>query len=58
LQFCKGKKTLVFTQNTNLNNLLYNQFVEHGIENTLMYYSINETEYNRSEKVDIFRDNK
>ena len=58
LQFCKGKKTLVFTQNTNLNNLLYNQFVEHGIENTLMYDSINETEYNRSETVDIFRDTK
>lgn len=56
LQFCKGKKTLVFTQNTNLNNLLYNQFVEHGIENTLMYDSINETEYNRSETVEKFRD--
>jgi superfamily II DNA or RNA helicase len=56
LQFCKGKKTLIFTQNTNLNNILYNQFVENGIENVFMYDSVNLTEYNRSETVNKFRD--
>lgn len=56
LQFCKGKKTMVFTQNTNLNNILFNQFIEHGIENTFMYDSMNLTKYNRTETVDKFRE--
>lgn len=56
LQFCKGKKTLIFTQDTNLNILLFNQFVKAEIENTFMYDSMNWTEFSRKETVDKFRD--
>ena len=55
-QFCKGKKTLIFTQNTNLNLLLFEQFKEAGIENTFMYDSMNWTEFDRKQTVDKFRD--
>ena len=57
-QFCKGKKTLIFTQDTNLNLLLFEQFINAGIENVFMYDSMNETQYNRAETVDKFRDTK
>ena len=56
LEFCKGKKTLIFTQDTNLNILLFNQFIAAGIENTFMYDSMNWTEYSRKETVNKFRD--
>jgi superfamily II DNA or RNA helicase len=56
MEFCKGKKTLIFTQDTNLNILLFNQFIAAGIENTFMYDSMNWTEYSRKETVNKFRD--
>lgn len=54
-EYCKGKKTMVFSQNTTLNLLLYNQFISDGIENVFMYDSVNETKYGRSEVVEKFR---
>ena len=54
LQFCKGKKTMIFTQDTNLNNILFEQFKD--IPNCFMYDSVNETEFSRSETVNKFRD--
>lgn len=56
MEYCQGKKTMIFTQNTTLNLLLYNQFVEAGVENCFMYDSVNDTEFTRSETVDKFRD--
>lgn len=56
LEYCKGKKTLVFTQDTNLNLLLFNQFKDAEIENTFMYDSMNLTEFSRKETVEKFRD--
>ncbi len=55
LEFCKGKKTLIFTQNTNLNNILFEQFKQAEIDNVFMYDSVNWTEHSRSEVVDKFR---
>lgn len=55
LEFCKGKKTLIFTQNTNLNNILFEQFKQAEIDNVFMYDSVNWTGHSRSEVVDKFR---
>lgn len=52
---CVGKKTMIFTQNTTLNLLLYNQFVDAGIENCFMYDSVNESDYSRSDVVEHFK---
>jgi len=56
--YCKGKKTMIFAQNTTLNLFLYNQFVDAGIENCFIYDSVNDTKYNRSEVVEKFRNTK
>jgi superfamily II DNA or RNA helicase len=55
LEYCKGKKTMIFTQNTTLNKYIYNIFVEAGVPNCFMYDSVNDTEYGRSEVVELFR---
>lgn len=55
-EYCEGKKTMIFTQNTTLNLHLYNQFIEAGIPNCFMYDSVNDTDYSRSEVVSKFRD--
>jgi superfamily II DNA or RNA helicase len=55
LEYCKGKKTMIFTQNTTLNKYIYDIFVEAGVPNCFMYDSVNYTEYGRSEVVELFR---
>jgi len=55
LEYCKGKKTLIFTQDTKLNLLIYEQFLNNGIGNCFMFDSVNETQFNRNEVVDKFR---
>ena len=57
-EYCSGKKTMIFAQNTTLNLFLYNQFVDAGIENCFMYDSVNDTDFNRSEVVEKFRNTK
>jgi len=47
---------LIFTQDTKLNLLIYEQFILAGIENVFMYDSMNETKFSRSEAVEKFRD--
>jgi superfamily II DNA or RNA helicase len=54
-EHCQGKKTMIFTQNTALNLHLYSQFVDEGIENCFMYDSVNDSEYNRDQVVEKFR---
>ena len=55
LEFAKGKKTMVFAQNTTLNKFIYEMFINADIPNCFMYDSINETKFNRTEVVDKFR---
>ena len=57
-QYCKGKKTMIFTQNTKLNKFLFDMFQESGVENCLMYDSVNDSNYSRSEVVEKFRSTK
>jgi superfamily II DNA or RNA helicase len=54
-EYCKGKKTMIFTQNTTLNKYIYDIFVEAGVPNCFMYDSVNDTYFNRSEVVEKFR---
>ena len=54
-EYCKGKKTMIFTQNTTLNKFIYDLFVEACVPNCLMYDSVNESDYSRSEVVEKFR---
>ena len=58
IEYCKGKKTMIFTQNTTLNLFLFNQFINAGVENCFMYDSVNDTDFNRSEVVELFRNTK
>ena len=55
LEYCKGKKTMIFTQNTTLNKYIYDIFVEAGVQNCFMYDSVNDTDFDRSEVVEKFR---
>jgi superfamily II DNA or RNA helicase len=54
-EYCKGKKTMIFTQNTTLNKYIYDIFVEAGVPNCFMYDSVNDTDFDRSEVVELFR---
>lgn len=53
--YCEGKKTMIFTQNTALNKALYEQFISEGVEDVFMYDSVNDTDMNRQEVVEKFR---
>ena len=53
-EYCKGKKTMIFTANTKANIRMYNLFSEAGI-NCKMYDSVNKSEDKRSEVVEWFR---
>ena len=58
INLCAGKKTMIFTQNTTLNKIFFDQFIYAGFNDVFMYDSVNDTEYNRSEVVDKFRSSK
>lgn len=53
-EYCLGKKTMIFTQNTTLNKVIYDQFINDGFDNVFMYDSVNDSEFKRHEIVDKF----